>query len=154
MTTTRAGAVHSGRRILIEAPPAQVWAALEQVDRYQAWWPWLRSFDARTLSAGDTWSCTVQPPLPYRVRFTIELGAVSHRRPVQATVAGDVAGAARIDLEPHPAGTVLALSADLHAASRWLRLVERWAPPVARFGHDRIIDRAMSELAARVSSDD
>lgn len=142
--------MRSERRTPLGADPDVVWRALEQVDRYRAWWPWLRAFDGRSLATGQRWSCSVQPPLPYRVRFTIDLVEVVAASHVRATVGGDVAGVARLDLVPTATGTDLLLTAELSAANRWLRHVERWAHPVARFGHDRIIDRALGQLAHRV----
>ena len=127
-----------------------MWATLEQVERYRSWWPWLRSFDGRALAAGERWACSVQPPLPYRVRFTIELVEVVEADHVTASIGGDVAGTARIDLVPRGTGTELQLTAELRAATRWLGQVERWAHPVARFGHDRIIDHALGQLARRL----
>lgn len=127
-----------------------MWVTLEQVERYRSWWPWLRSFDGRALAEGERWACSVQPPLPYRVRFTIELVEVVEADHVTASIGGDVAGTARIDLVPCGTGTELQLTAELRAATRWLGRVERWAHPVARFGHDRIIDRALDQLARRV----
>ncbi|WP_421122068.1 hypothetical protein ACE2AJ_03910 [Aquihabitans daechungensis] len=102
------------------------------------------------LATGGRWSCTVQPPLPYRVRFTIDLQGVDDGTSVTAVVGGDIAGPARIELVPDGTGTVLVLTAELQAARRWLQFLERWAHPVARFGHDQIIDRALADLAARV----
>lgn len=142
--------MRSERRTPLDAPPEAVWAALRQVERYRSWWPWLRSFDGRSLATGERWTCSVQPPLPYRVRFTIELVDVVEAGHVTASIGGDVAGTARLDLVPLGAGTELQLTAELRAATRWLRQVERWAHPVARFGHDRIIDRALGQLAERV----
>jgi len=150
MTPKGSRPIRTDRRTRIDAPPDQVWATLVRVDRYQAWWPWLRSFDARALVAGDRWACTVQPPLPYRVRFTIELESIDTCTCVTALVGGDIEGPARIELAPEGAGTVLVLTAELKAARRWLRTLERWAHPVARFGHDQIIDRALADLASRV----
>ena len=151
MAKTKSKAIHTDRRTRIDAPPEQIWAALQQVERYQAWWPWLRSFEASGLVTGDCWSCTVQPPLPYRVRFTIELQDVTAQTSVTAMVDGDVSGPARIELVPDGSHTVLMLSAELQAVQARLKFLERWAHPVARFGHDRIIDGALADLAARVS---
>ena len=143
--------MHTERSTRIAAAPDAVWDTLRQVDRYRDWWPWLRSFDARGLEQGDRWTCTVRPPLPYQVTFTIVLEDVVGGEAVAARVEGDVEGEARIDLVPDTDGTDLRLVADLHAATPWLRRLDRWARPVARFGHDRIIDRALADLARRAT---
>jgi hypothetical protein len=91
--------------------------------------------------------------VPYRVAFTIDLLTVVEATTVTAEVGGDVAGTARIDLTATADGTELQLVADLHAERPWLQRVERLARPVARFGHDRILDHALAQLAARVAGD-
>ena len=68
--------VRSDRRFRFDAAPPAFWAAIGSVDDYPRWWPWLRSFEARALAPGDEWRCTVKPPLPYVVRFTIHLDEV------------------------------------------------------------------------------
>ena len=55
------------------APPDVVWAALAATGDYPTWWPWLTAFDADGLVAGGRWRCTVRPPLPYSVRFALDL---------------------------------------------------------------------------------
>jgi uncharacterized protein YndB with AHSA1/START domain len=150
MTERRAQAMHTERSVRLAASPPMVWRTLQQVDRYRAWWPWLRAFDARSLEAGDSWACTVQPPAPYRVTFTIDLVEVVDAEAVVAAIDGDVAGTARIDLVAGDGETELRLTADLQAARPWLQRVERWARPIARFGHDRVIDRALAQLSRQI----
>ena len=75
----------------------ELWEAMAQVGAYRQWWPWLRHFDADALAAGDRWEAVVQPPLPYRVRFTIHLDEVSPAEHIVARILGDIAGSARVD---------------------------------------------------------
>ena len=74
------------------------WEAMTEVGGYRQWWPWLRHFDADVLEAGDRWEAVVQPPLPYRVRFTIHLDEVSPAKHIVARILGDIAGSARVDI--------------------------------------------------------
>lgn len=150
MTDRRPAAMHSEHRRHVDATPEAVWRTLEQVERYRVWWPWLRRFDGRTLATGERWTCTVRSALRYPVRFSVDLQEVVAEARVGALVDGDVAGRAVLDLVPQGRGTDLVLVADLHAAHPWLQRLERWARPIARFGHDRIIERALAELASRV----
>ena len=67
-----------------------IWALISDVDAYQEWWPWLRVFEAGGLTAGDKWSCEVQPPLPYAVRFQVLIDQVEAPLEVRARIEGDV----------------------------------------------------------------
>lgn len=121
-------------------PPDRLWERFRAVDEYSRWWPWLRSFEATALVEGEAWRCTVQPPLPYRVRFTIRLDAVRPCEHVEATIAGDIRGAASLIVSPHPSGSMLRLRSDLTPDSRHLRLAARILPPVVRAGHRWVVD--------------
>ena len=139
-----------------DAPVDDVWERLTAVDRYQTWWPWLQRLDADRLGDGARWACTVQPPLPYRVSFTLDLHGVVPCASVSATVGGDITGEARLDLRSlAPDGSTgtgsseLSLQAELLPASAFLQRLTRFAGPVARFGHDHVIDRALDQFADR-----
>jgi hypothetical protein len=121
------------------------------VDEYQARWPWLKRFDAVALADGERWSCSVQPPLPYRVSFELALHDVVELRSVAADVSGDITGTARIELVATSAdSTELRFESSLEPASTWLRRISVIAMPVARYGHDAVIDRALAEFAAHL----
>jgi hypothetical protein len=133
-------------------PPDALWERMARVDHYRGWWPWLRRFDGAALADGERWRCTVQPPLPYRVSFELVLHDVVPGASVAATVSGDIEGVARIELtQRHDlgGGTDLVLVARLRPASGFLRTLNRAAGPVARFGHDQVIDRALAQFRDR-----
>jgi hypothetical protein len=157
--------VRSDRRFHVDAAPATVWAALEGVDRYPGWWPWLRVFRAGGLVSDELWTCVVQPPLPYRLSFRLHLDEVVWGRQVRATLSGDLDGWARLDLEPTPGaaaadaagipvGTDIRLRSDLAPTARLPRAVGSILPPVARFGHDWVLDNGIRQFrrALRVSA--
>jgi len=50
------------------------------VEDYQTWWPWLRHCDAESFEPGARWTCVVQPPLPYSLRFRITLDEIEDGR--------------------------------------------------------------------------
>jgi len=117
----------------------------------------LRDFDGRELRRGVTWSCAVQPPVPYRVRFDLHLVDVVEGERIDAEVDGDVAGSAVLTVEAptrpagdHPSeGTVLHLVSELSPANGLLKGVLVVAPPVARFGHDWILDTGARQFRDR-----
>lgn len=144
--------VVSDRRYHLAAPPTEVWDALGRTDEYRLWWPWLRRFDARALEPGEEWRCTIRPPLPYVVRFSLRLDEVQAPETVTARLQGDIRGEARIDLRPTgPAGksTELRLRAALEPGRATFGVLAQVARPVARFGHDWVLDTGARQFAAR-----
>jgi hypothetical protein len=126
-----------------------IWALISDVDAYQGWWPWLRVFEADGLVAGDEWRCEVQPPLPYAVRFRVLIDLVDAPMEVRARIEGDVVGTATLTLEEHPDGCVALLVSSLAPGNKTLRTVSRLASPVARFGHDWVLDSGARQFIAR-----
>jgi hypothetical protein len=133
---------------LLVGRPA-IWALISGVDAYQGWWPWLRRFEAGGLAAGEEWRCEVQPPLPYAVRFRVLIDQVEAPLEVRARIEGDVIGTATLTLEEHPDGCVARLVSVLAPGNKTLRLVSRLASPVARFGHDWVLDSGARQFIAR-----
>jgi hypothetical protein len=127
----------------------EIWALISDVDAYRTWWPWLRAFDAHGFVAGDEWKCQVQPPLPYAVRFRVLIDHVAAPNEVRARVEGDVIGTAVLVLEEQGEGCVAHLSSSLAPGNATLRLVSRLASPIARFGHDWVLDSGARQFVAR-----
>lgn len=60
-----------------ELTPDVLWARFSSVADYSTWWPWLERFQpVGGFQAGARWACTVSPPLPYLVRFSVLLDEV------------------------------------------------------------------------------
>lgn len=143
----------------------EVWALISDVANYRQWWPWLRVFEALSLAEGEEWRCQVQPPVPYPVRFQVGIEEVRPSSLVRALVRGDVLGEATLTLDDAAAfagtgavagstsGTVVTLSSALAPGNAALRLVSRFAPPVARFGHDWVLDSGVRQFVARATRD-
>jgi len=141
--------VSSDRRFELSAEPAEVWTSISRVDQYRRWWPWLLRFEARGLVTGDAWRCVVQPPLPYAVRFTVELDEVVAPGHVTARIVGDVCGTARLDLVSTAGGCEARLRSTLTPTTRLLALAAVIAPPVVRFGHDWVLDAGLRQFLQR-----
>jgi Polyketide cyclase / dehydrase and lipid transport len=134
--------------------PEALWGRMGDVDEFQRWWPWLQRFSGGPPATGSTWECTVRPPVPYRVRFVVHLDEVVAERRIRATVSGDVAGSARVELAPAPAGTELTLWSALEPHSRLLRAMGTLAPRLARRGHDWVLTRAALDFPEPVVATD
>lgn len=141
--------VRSDRRYELAAPPDELWAAFCRVEDYRSWWPWLRRFEAAGLAAGERWRCTVQPPLPYVLRFDLTLVQVEPHAFVTATVSGDIVGEARLDVRALGDGSEVRLVSDLAPSHPLLQTVARLARPVVRFGHDWVLDTGLRQFASR-----
>ena len=145
--------IRSDRRHTFAMPPEQLWAAMARVEDYRDWWPWLRHLDATGLERGATWTATVQPPLPYRLRFELHLVAVEAPRLVVADVTGDIEGEARMEVSPTELGSELHLMSALVPTSRVLRTVAQLAEPVARYGHQWVLDTGLRQFRTTVLGD-
>ena len=132
-----------------------VWAAINRVDAYESWWPWLRRFEAEGLHAGARWACTIRPPLPYVMRFTVGIDHVDPDCRIEATVTGDVRGSAAVTLMPDGDATVVELRSVLTPEGRTLRFVSALAPRLARLGHDRVLATGLRQFRRHaLGSDD
>ncbi len=141
--------VVSDRRYAFDADRPALWRALSAVEDYPRWWPWLRRFEARGLIAGDVWQCTVRPPVPYPLRFTIAIDDVVTEELVTATLAGDLVGTARLDVTDDGQGSTIRLVSRLAPASPVVRGVALVARPLARFGHDWVLRTGFRQFNAR-----
>ena len=141
--------VRSDRRYRFPVGPEALWPVLTRVEDYRSWWPWLRGFDATAFEAGAAWSCVVQPPLPYSLRFRILLHEVDPARCALATVEGDIVGDARLELIAIDEGCEARLVSRLAPANPLLRTIARVARPVAQLGHDWVLDTGQRQFRSR-----
>jgi len=154
------GAITTLHRYELPLGQETVWSLISGVERYRSWWPWLRQFEGGGLSVGDEWRCAVQPPVPYLVRFRVVIDHVEPPSLVRAQVLGDVVGEATLALEPAvleaangngvgATGCVALLHSTLAPGNTALAVVSRFAAPVARFGHDWVLDSAARQFITR-----
>lgn len=144
--------VRSDRTYRFDQGASEVWDAIARVDEYRAWWPWLRHLDADGFVQGDRWMCTVRPPLPYALRFTLCLDQVEPPSHARATVSGDIIGHAELTVSEgrgDGAGCSIRLVSALAPRGPTLRAVTRVAPWLARFGHDWVLDTGLGQFRRR-----
>jgi len=123
---------------------------MARTTEYTRWWPWLHHLQAEGLVAGDVWSCHIQPPLPYFLRFTIALDEVVPAASARATVAGDITGTAVLTLAPtDDGGSELRLVSDLAPASSVLRAFAVVARPLVVWGHDWVLGEGIRQFRER-----
>jgi uncharacterized protein YndB with AHSA1/START domain len=143
------GSITTVHRYELPLPREKAWSLISDVSNYGTWWPWLRVFDGAALAPGEEWRCEVQPPVPYLVRFRVVIEEVETAVRVQARVVGDVIGAATLRMEDTPGGCAATLDSTLSPGNTYLRMVSRFAGPIARFGHDWVLDSGARQFIAR-----
>ncbi|MBA3605729.1 MAG: hypothetical protein H0W46_07130 [Acidimicrobiia bacterium] len=139
----------SDRRYDFAVDPDALWRVLAATDEYRKWWPWLHGFAAAGLVSGDSWRCVVRPPLPYTLRFTLELDEVVAPSFVRATVHGDIAGTAALTMAPTAEGTNLRLVSDLASSSRAFGVISTVFRPLVTRAHDWVLDNGAAQFADR-----
>ena len=132
--------VRSDRRYHFALPPERLWERMSAVDEYRTWWPWLHRLEAAEFVTGARWACVIQPPLPYTLRFDLRLVEVEAPNLAVARLEGDIVGHARLDVTQTGDGAQARLVSDLAPGNRMLRAVAGLARPVARYGHDWVLD--------------
>jgi carbon monoxide dehydrogenase subunit G len=144
-----AGSFHLG------VPPAAVWRALERVDRFEAWWPWLSelTLDGTWLRPGAVLRGVVSPPVPYHMRVEVELGSCLRPRTIDAVVRGDLQGTARLRLRREASGTRADVGWSVEMMQRPMRLASRVAHPLLRWGHDRVVAVTVSGFRRNIEHD-
>jgi carbon monoxide dehydrogenase subunit G len=125
--------------------PAELWAAIEQFEQFERWWPWLQEFrlEGDSLRDGSLLHGVVAPPLPYRMRLRVELTRCLRPLSIEAHVHGDLEGPARLVLHPHgPRGTATRVEATwtVEMMQQPMRVASRVAHPLLQWGHDRVVD--------------
>jgi hypothetical protein len=145
--------IASDRRYPFAVDPSTFWSMIKAVDEYPSWWPWLRRFDARGLESGDVWTCTVQPPLPYVLSFSITIDEVVPYELVTAQVSGEISGGAQLAIAETAAGCEVRLTSQLAPANRFLQTVALVARPVVRMGHDWVLDTGARQFRNQLPAD-
>ena len=144
----------SDRRWDFDVPVEELWDALSAVDRYPTWWPWLRRFDpGEGFRTTSRWSCVVVPPLPYVVRFQVDLDEVRPHREVRASVRGDVRGWAELTVDGSRRSSSARLRSELRPSNPVLQRFAMLAPPLVRWGHDWVLDQGQRQFAERGLAD-
>ncbi len=135
--------------------PDRVWAALQNVEQYERWWPWLGEFGlvgGGPLTTGSILHGVVSPPVPFRMRLTIELVRCVPSRSVDARVHGDLEGEARVRLEPAGNGSHVEVAWDLEMMQRPMRIASRFGHPLLQWGHDQVVQMTVTGFRRHVES--
>jgi carbon monoxide dehydrogenase subunit G len=135
-------------------PPRELWDALEEVDRFEGWWPWLQEFrlEGDSLEVGAVLHGVVAPPLPYRMRIEVELTRCEPPCRIDALVHGDLEGTARLEARPKGPGSNVEVRWEVEMMQRPMRLASRMGHPVLQWGHDRVVEVTVGSFRRRLTA--
>jgi hypothetical protein len=137
--------------------PRDLWSAIERTDRFSEWWGWLEEFHVQGegLAQGSVLSGVVAPPVPYRMRIRVEILRVEPGAEIRAAVHGDLEGEAWLALHPVPRSDsecILDIGWRVEMMQRPMRLACKFAYPLLRWGHDRVVDMTVASFRRRVEA--
>lgn len=129
-------------RFAFPAAPGEVWSAIARIDRFEEWWGWLTELrvEGTPLETGCVLDGVVSPPLPYHMHLrVVMLECVAPTR-IDAEISGDLVGRGRVVLEPDGEATLATIGWTFEIMQPPMRIAARVAPPLLRWGHDRVVD--------------
>lgn len=134
------------RQFAFDAPPAELWDAVEQTERFEGWWPWLREFriDGGGLVPGAVLHGVVVPPVPYRMRVDVALVDCHRPEAIDAEVHGDLEGTATLRVRPSGHGARVEVAWRIEMMQRPMRIASQFALPLLRFGHDAVVEMTVA----------
>ncbi len=131
-----------------------MWEIVQEVDRFETWWPWLEDFrlEGESLDKGAVLSGVVAPPLPYRMRIEVELLRCDPPNNIEALIHGDLEGEASIEMTPHGSGTTVEVAWNVEMMQRPMRLADRFTHPLLQWGHDRVVEVTVAAFRRRLKA--
>lgn len=137
------------RTFVFPVPPERLWATLSDTGQWVGWWPWLRRLDGDGLVEGGRSHCVVRAPLPYTLRFSVEVRRLVAGRLVDAWVSGDLEGPARLEVDAHPEGARAQLAWDVEVRQRLLRRLPAVSRPLMEWGHNWVVEVGLDQFRRR-----
>jgi uncharacterized protein YndB with AHSA1/START domain len=132
--------------------PEELWEAIQEVDQFPKWWPWLEEFrlEGGVLAPGSVLHGVVAPPVPYRMRIQVELVHCEPPTHIDAVVRGDLEGVAQIDMRPSSVGTTAEVAWTVEMMQRPMRMADRVAHHLLQWGHDRVVEITVAGFRRRL----
>jgi uncharacterized protein YndB with AHSA1/START domain len=141
------------RRWTFAVPPDELWATVSRTDEYPNWWSWLRDFDldgaVDGLHEGAAARCVIRAPLPYALRFTVEIERVVASELVETRIRGDLDGPARLEIAPAGEGSTARLAWSLQLRDPVLRRFAVVGRPAMAWAHDRVVEVGLHQFEQR-----
>jgi len=140
----------SDRAFAFDVSAERFWEAISRTDEFPRWWSWLHRFEGEGLVEGAVADCEVRAPLPYSLHFDVVVQRIVPFELVETVVRGDIAGPARLEIEPTGDDRCAArLTWALEPTTPLLRTMARFARPVMEWGHDRVLEMGVNQFRRR-----
>jgi hypothetical protein len=139
---------------VLDAPRRDVWAELEAVERWPAWWRGvevvekLAPGDERGVGAvyGHRW----RSRLPYTVAFEMRTTRVEPPFALEGVARGELEGVGRWRLYEEDGATAVTYEWDVRTTRPWMNAIAPVARPAFRWSHDDVMRRGGECLARRL----
>ncbi len=131
-------------------PPEQFWKVISNIDELTGWWHWLEVDPDTKFVEGNQISAQVRPPLPYSLRFEIELQDVQPPNRVVAHVTGDIEGPARLEILESADGSRVRIVWSMKLQASLLKGVALFARPVLEWGHEWVVGTGLRQFREHV----
>jgi len=127
---------------------------MQEVDKFETWWPWLQEFrlEGGGLKVGSVLRGVVAPPLPYRMRLRVEITRYEPATEIDAVISGDLEGIASIEIRPSEVGARAEVAWTVEMMQRPMRLAARFGRPLLQWGHDRVVEITVAGFRRRLES--
>ncbi|MFI6445767.1 SRPBCC family protein [Kitasatospora sp. NPDC050543] len=133
----------------LDAAPAAVHAALEDIAGYPAWWPQVRAFRQLGERSGEV---VIRSLLPYSLTLTLHDARAATAPDVLAvTMSGDLQGWSRWTLTPHAGGTRALFEEECRTGRPLLRRLALPARPLLRANHAAMMRAGRRGLRAHLA---
>lgn len=129
-----------------DVPPGDLWPTLTRTEDFPRWWPWLEEFSGDGLVPAGRSRCAVKAPVPYTLRFTVTVTDLVPGERVEAAVAGDLSGWARLEIASRGRGSRVRLAWDLTLERPVLRGAARFGRPLMEWGHDWVVNTGVAQF--------
>jgi hypothetical protein len=144
-----------GGRFDFNVTPGELWSSIEHGEEFERWWPWLQEFslEGGALQPGAIMHGVVAPPLPYRMQIDVELVKCHRPAAIDAVVHGDLEGSASLRIRRcGPNGCSVEVTWSVEMMQRPMRIASRFAHPLLRWGHDRVVEITVRSFRRHLES--
>ena len=136
-----------------DASAEELWRELGRVDRFEAWWPWMRDvrLEGAALTPGSVISFGIDPPVPFKMTISV---AVTDSKPpnwLEGDVTGDLSGRARLELIDQGDHAMCHVSWDVEIADPGIRRVIQIARPILLWAQRWAVEIALHGFRSHLS---